>query len=77
LGRLRAVEVLLTELSLVQLAIEAVPEDLDLKCQLFEQLDQACPPSTLLASNTSTLSITQIAARTRGSNPQKNLPSET
>jgi 3-hydroxybutyryl-CoA dehydrogenase len=63
LGRLRAAEVL-AELSVVQLAIEAVPEDLELKCQLFEQLDQACPTEALLASNTSTLSITQIGART-------------
>jgi len=63
LGRLRAAEVL-QELSAVQLVIEAVPEDLKLKCQLFEQLDQACPPGALLASNTSTLSVTQIAAHT-------------
>ncbi len=42
--------------------IEAVPEDLELKQNLFARLDQICPPSTILATNTSTLSVTAIAA---------------
>ena len=45
-----------------ELIIEAVFEDLNLKMGLFKQLDRICPPETLLASNTSTLSITQMAA---------------
>ena len=45
------------------LVIEAVFEDLETKGRLFAELDAACPPETLFASNTSTLSITEIAAR--------------
>lgn len=45
--------------------IEAATEDLTLKLKLFEQLDALCPPSTILATNTSTLSITAIAAAAR------------
>ncbi|ARP96784.1 FAD-dependent oxidoreductase [Bordetella genomosp. 13] len=43
------------------LAIEAVPEKLDLKRQIFTELDGICPPSTLFATNTSGLSINAIA----------------
>jgi 3-hydroxybutyryl-CoA dehydrogenase len=43
------------------LVIEAVFEDLAVKHQLFSQLHQVCPPHTLFASNTSTISITEIA----------------
>lgn len=45
------------------LVIEAVFEDLDVKGKLFSALDKVCPPETIFASNTSTLSITEIAAR--------------
>ena len=45
------------------LVIEAVFEDLEVKTSLFSQLDEICAPSALFASNTSTLSITQIAAQ--------------
>ena len=41
--------------------IEAVPEDLDLKRELFSQADMFCGPETLLASNTSSISITELA----------------
>jgi 3-hydroxybutyryl-CoA dehydrogenase len=64
LGRLRGVDSL-AGFSATQLVIEAVPEDLELKCRLFEELDRRCQPDTLLASNTSTLSITQIATQTQ------------
>jgi 3-hydroxybutyryl-CoA dehydrogenase len=46
------------------LVIEAVPESLDLKRMVFEELDDLCPPRTILASNTSALSITRIAQAT-------------
>src|SRR5699024_5432257 len=36
----------------------------DLKLKIFKQLDEACPEDTILASNTSSISITQIAAAT-------------
>lgn len=45
--------------------IEAVPEDIQLKISLFGQLDQLCAPPAVLASNTSALSITEMAAVTR------------
>jgi 3-hydroxybutyryl-CoA dehydrogenase len=45
--------------------IEVVPEVLDLKRQVFEQLDQVCRADTLLATNTSSLSVTELAAATR------------
>lgn len=54
----------LAEASWVDLVIEAVPEDLDLKRKMFERLDAASPPHTILASNTSSLSISAIAAAT-------------
>lgn len=41
--------------------IEAVPEDLNLKRELFSQADMFCGPHTLLASNTSSISITRLA----------------
>jgi 3-hydroxybutyryl-CoA dehydrogenase len=44
--------------------IEAVPERLDLKQELFAQLDHICPPPAILATNTSTLAVTAIAAAT-------------
>lgn len=46
------------------IVIEAIPEDLLLKKQLFEQLDVAAPRHAILASNTSTMSITQLAKAT-------------
>lgn len=46
------------------LVIEAIPEILDIKVKLFKQLDEICPPHTVLASNTSTMSITEIGAST-------------
>ena len=45
--------------------IEAVPEDLELKKNLFRELDDICPASTIFATNTSSLSITEIATATR------------
>jgi 3-hydroxyacyl-CoA dehydrogenase/enoyl-CoA hydratase/3-hydroxybutyryl-CoA epimerase len=47
----------------MDLVIEAVPEDLALKQDVFEELDQLCPPGTVLASNTSALPIAAIAER--------------
>jgi 3-hydroxybutyryl-CoA dehydrogenase len=46
------------------LAIEAATENLDLKLQLFHTLDQRAPTEAILASNTSSISITKIAAAT-------------
>src|ERR1051326_5493162 len=47
------------------LVIEAVPEQIDLKLALFARLDQVCTPQAIFASNTSALSITEMAGATR------------
>ncbi|GAA0879622.1 3-hydroxybutyryl-CoA dehydrogenase [Algoriphagus jejuensis] len=47
------------------LVVEAATENLDLKLDIFRQLDQFSPKSAILASNTSSISITKIAAVTR------------
>jgi 3-hydroxybutyryl-CoA dehydrogenase len=46
------------------LVIEAATENVDLKLEIFKQLDMACPEDTILATNTSSISITQLAAQT-------------
>jgi len=53
------------ELAACDLVIEAVFEDLAVKQDLVARLDEICPPGTIFASNTSTLSITEIAAGCR------------
>lgn len=50
--------------SKADLVIEAVVENMDVKTQLFKMLDQYAPDHTILASNTSSLPITEIAAAT-------------
>jgi len=57
-----------TDLSLmkdVDFVIEAVIEDLDLKKSVFRELDAVCGPDVILASNTSSMSLTEIAAATK------------
>ncbi|MHA2005815.1 MAG: 3-hydroxyacyl-CoA dehydrogenase family protein [Promethearchaeota archaeon] len=49
----------------VQIVIEAVFEDMNLKQQLFSYLDERCESEVILASNTSSLSITDIASNSR------------
>lgn len=51
--------------SACQLVVEAAIENLDLKKQIFAELDRICPPETVLASNTSSLNITSMAAVTK------------
>ena len=48
-----------------QIVVEAASENPGVKFSLFEQLDRVCAPSAILATNTSSISITEIAARTR------------
>jgi 3-hydroxybutyryl-CoA dehydrogenase len=47
------------------LAIEVVPERAEIKRQIFAELDRVCSPDAILATNTSSLSVTAIAAATR------------
>lgn len=68
LERLRLVEDL-EEMAEVDVVIEAAPEDLALKRAIFQRLEEVCPTSTILATNTSTLLVTAIAAATK--NPQR------
>lgn len=55
----------LAPLGEADLAVEAVSEDLRLKQNVFRELDRTCPPSAILASNTSALSISALGAATR------------
>lgn len=50
--------------SKVDLAIEAATENVTIKLKIFKELDEVCDATTILASNTSSISITQIAAAT-------------
>lgn len=52
------------EIKDVDLAIEAIFEDINLKRDCFKQLDSICKPEAILASNTSSISITDLAAQT-------------
>ena len=47
------------------LVVEAATENIDLKIKIFQQLDQLCPEHTILASNTSSISITRIGSYTK------------
>jgi 3-hydroxybutyryl-CoA dehydrogenase len=55
----------LERLSSVELVIEAILEEEQAKKDLFRRLDALCPPETIFASNTSSISITRLAAVTR------------
>lgn len=55
----------LDDLDNIDLAVEAATENPEIKFQIFEDLDRLAPPGTILASNTSSISITEIAAQTK------------
>jgi 3-hydroxybutyryl-CoA dehydrogenase len=59
----------LDDLAEVDLVVEAVPERLDLKREVFAALDKICKPDAVLATNTSSLSVTEISVAT--SRPSK------
>ena len=48
-----------------ELVVEAVLENLEIKKKLFQELEEICGPKTVFASNTSSISITEIASATR------------
>ena len=60
LGRIRGVTAL-EEAKSAEIVIEAVPEDLELKQELFERLSKLCADGVIFASNTSSLSVTELA----------------
>jgi 3-hydroxybutyryl-CoA dehydrogenase len=55
----------LNDLKNCTLVVEAATENFDIKKQIFEQLDTICSPNSILSSNTSSISITKIAAVTK------------
>ena len=63
-GRLQGTTVI-DDLKDCDLIVEAIIEQLPAKRELFSALDRLCPPSTIFASNTSSLTITEIAAATK------------
>ncbi|MDO8691896.1 MAG: 3-hydroxyacyl-CoA dehydrogenase family protein [Dehalococcoidia bacterium] len=62
LSRIRTTTDMIEAAREAQVVIEAVPERLELKQSIYRELDQVCPPETILASNTSGLSITSMAS---------------
>jgi len=54
-----------SQLAELDLVVEAASENLDIKAKIFQQLDQVCKPETILASNTSSISLTRIARETQ------------
>ena len=64
LGRIRTSPLLEEAVSDVDLVIEAVTEKFDVKAGIFQSLDQAAPEHAILASNTSSISITRLAGMT-------------
>ena len=65
LARLRTSKVLAEAVSGADLVVEAATENPAVKLEIFRELDAAAPPEAILATNTSSISITQIAAATR------------
>lgn len=64
LERLRAEDDLAAAVADADLVIEAVPERMELKTAVFQELDRLAPATAILASNTSSLSVSEIAAAT-------------
>jgi len=64
LGRIRPTTEL-SELANCDLAVEAILEDYDLKAGLFKELDAICCPDAIFATNTSSISVTRIAAASK------------
>ncbi|HEX2130293.1 MAG TPA: 3-hydroxybutyryl-CoA dehydrogenase [Actinophytocola sp.] len=54
----------LADLADADLVIEAIPESLELKARVFRELEEVCRPDVVLASNTSSLSVTEIGVHT-------------
>ena len=65
LGRLHTFTSLADGVANAELVVEAATENVDLKLQIFRDLDQYAPAGAILASNTSSISVTKIAAVTR------------
>ena len=64
-NRIKTTRDLKEAVSGARFVIEAVAEQLELKQKLFQDMDSFCPPGTILATNTSVISITEIAAKAK------------
>jgi len=64
LGRIKTTTSL-NDLAACTLVVEAATENFEIKKQIFQQVDSICPTETILSSNTSSISITKIAATTK------------
>ena len=65
LARIRPTDNVAAGVAGADLVIEAIPERMDLKRSLYAQLDEACRANAILATNTSSLSVTEIAGGTQ------------
>ncbi len=65
LGRITPIIDMKKAVENADLVIEAIPEIMDLKKSTFKELDEICPPHAILASNTSGLSVSEMAAVTK------------
>src|SRR4030043_924897 len=65
LGRIKGMTDLKESVQGVDLVIEAIVEDINIKKELYKELDQICRPDTIFASNTSAQSITEMAMATK------------
>lgn len=65
MGRIEGTTDLAKAVDGTQLVIECIPEIMELKQNVFKQLDELCAPETILASNTSSYSITAIGSKTK------------
>lgn len=65
LGRISTYTSMVDAVKDADLVVEAASEDIDLKINIFKQLDEHCPPRCILATNTSSISITRIGSYTK------------
>ncbi|MDF2876183.1 MAG: 3-hydroxybutyryl-CoA dehydrogenase, partial [Sporomusa sp.] len=65
MSRITGAVELTTEICAVDLAVEAAVENMDIKRDIFQTLDRLCPAHTILATNTSSLPLTAVAATTK------------
>jgi 3-hydroxybutyryl-CoA dehydrogenase len=65
-GRITTTRDLREAVSGARFVVEAIAEQLELKQKLFQEMDEICPQDAILATNTSVISITEIAAKAKG-----------
>lgn len=65
INRIRTTINILEAVEEADIVIESIPEEMELKKRLFKQLDDICKPHTILATNTSSLSVTEIGSLTK------------